>query len=96
MEKTIYETPVYKFGKTQWKMIVFRRDNALIHLANGEFGTGAVNFTRYQYYDYNQWRNDTDHKNYDGNDTYAGLPKSLTKIYYKHEAEIKSALAKGE
>jgi len=94
VETLIYETPVYKIGKSEWKLIVFERDDALLHPAPDVWTIGKKRFTRYLWRrDESQWRKETEHPNYDYNDgTWAGLPHGLRKIYEKHEAEIKQAL----
>ena len=96
METVIYITPVYKIGKTEWRMMVYEKNNVLYlpsETGKDHFMQGTHRFTRYQYNDYGTWKNETDHPRYDSNDgSYAGLPKGLKKIFYNHEQEIKESL----
>lgn len=95
MDKTIYETPAYRIGNTQWKLIVFEKDDALIHPAPDVWSISKARFTRYLWRRHSEiWQIETDHPNYNPHDgTWAGLPHRLRKIYKKHEAEIKEALS---
>ena len=102
-DKIIYETPVYKIGKTDWKIIVYERDNCYSFSRDGYFEKDKTypsqRFTRYMYdagWDgIRVWTDETNHPKYNGNDgSYAGLPKGLRKIKEKHEVEIKQALGK--
>jgi hypothetical protein len=84
VEKTIYETPVYRIGKNHWKLQVY---------VNQYYG----NCTRYLWQradsdDPRHWKTSHQWPKYDGNDTYDGLPRSLEKIYNRHQLEIKNSL----
>jgi hypothetical protein len=96
METLIYESPIYKIGKTEWRVIVFERDDALIHPSPNVWTIGKDRFTRYLWRrDGSQWMKETEHPRYDYHDgTWAGLPHGLRKIYEKHEAEIMFALGR--
>lgn len=94
--RTVYETPAYKIGKTEWKMVVFEDPDCVLGPSTtGEewFMRGIHRMTLYLYNDYGTWKPETKHPRYNPHDgTYAGLPKSLRKIYERHEIEILAAL----
>lgn len=84
VKKVIWETPVYRIGKHDWKLQVYK---------NEHYG----NCTRYLWQraasDYpHDWKTSHQWPKYDDNDTRDGLPRSLEKIYNRHHLEIQNAL----
>lgn len=83
----LYRTPVYRIGKTEWVMAVYKRKSW-----NGEFI--RVNGFFYRKSENAGWKHEREHPRYNRNDGLrAGLPKSLAGIYYRHLAEIEAALS---
>lgn len=83
-DNVLYETPVYKIGKHEWKLLVHN---------NSYYGNVTQFFWRRFSTIQNFYFNpDTEWPKWNGNDTYCGLPLSLNKIYLKHKEEIKKAL----
>ena len=81
----VYETPVMRIGKHNWKLQVYRNQY-------------YSNCTRYMWqrietYGKQSWNADKDWPTYDDHDgCYGGMPISLIKIYNRFEREIKNAL----
>lgn len=95
--KLIYQSEAVKIGKTQWRVIVYEKNDSVY--ACGELHPADVCYTEYQYFDTSlnyrgdQWKDATHHPRYNFNDgTYAGLPKSLRKIFYANQHAIQDAL----
>lgn len=95
--KLIYKSDAVKIGKTQWRVIVYEKQDRVY--ACGKLHPAAVRYTEYQYFDASlnyrgdQWADSTQHPRFNHNDgTYAGLPKSLCKIFYANQNAIQAAL----
>ncbi len=78
----LYETPAITIGKHEWRMIV----------TPSRF---VGNCTDYQFRPIGGsiWRDSHDWPSYNHNDgTYGGLPRSLRRLYDRHQAEVIAAL----
>lgn len=83
----LYATPPMRIGKKEWRCIVKPwRDGSRCTVY--EFRC-----PEWQGIPAGRWMNQCEWPGWDGNDTYLGLPKSLEKLYRKHEKEISEALA---
>lgn len=93
---SVYETPAYKIGKTEWKLVVYENPDCILApsvTGEPEFMRGIARMTVYQYNDHGVWRDHTLHPRYNSNDgSYAGLPRGLKKIFKRHETDINTAL----
>lgn len=100
----LFESSPLKIGKLYWKVIVYEdlkfnheHEKALnkkhgISISNGKFTT----YCFYKEGDYfrSHWACMKEHPKYNSNDgCYAGLPKSLTKLYEKNKKEIENTLS---
>src|SRR5689334_8485785 len=90
-ETILYATPPMRIGKHEWRMTV----------QPSRYGRGNV--TEYQWRPADAsarpeeyrvpWKGEEDWPRYNSHDgMYAGLPRTLKKLYGQHEAEIKAAL----
>lgn len=85
--KIHYETPHMLIGKHYWRMIVI--DFWLV--PNDQSYKRCTRFQwRRSFFDV--WQNASEWPTYNHNDTFDGIPKSLSKLFYKYEREIMSAL----
>jgi hypothetical protein len=90
----IYSTPVVKIGKHEWRMIVYPTiyyGNCTMYQFRGiiELSDGII-FR-------DKWENETNWPKYDSdNGATAGLPKTLSRLYYRYEKEIEKALGEKE
>lgn len=84
----IYETPTMRIGKHEWKCVVYRHD--IYGACTNYHWRNPDNLDMPDFQECRAW------PNYDGNDTYNGLPRSLIKLYRKYEAEIEAALVTGK
>lgn len=78
-----YQSPAMLIGKHEWRIIV---KPSAYH----------GNCTEYQFRRIGQsyWRDSHDWPSYNINDgMYGGMPKTIARLYYQNEAEIKAALA---
>lgn len=78
----LYTSPAMRLGKQDWRVVV------------RPFYLGGY-CTEYQFRSSgaDRWRTATEWPGYDGDDTYNGLPRSLERLYRKHHAEVRAALA---
>ena len=101
--KLIFTSPPVTIGKTNWRLIVFEKDDNVHVYRKGksypELIPSKIRFTRYQFFDDSaywrgdKWTDETEHPRYNPNDgTYGGLPKKLRNIFYSNVKDIESAL----
>ena len=86
--KIFYRSPPRKIGKHEWRMVVYR--------ARYPVGDRRA-FIGYEWRrldNPDRYRRDVDWPRYNSDDTYSGMPKTLSKIWKEHESERKEALAK--
>ena len=82
----IYQSSEMLIGKHRWRIQVF---------AHPSYGA----CTRYQWYDNHLrfWKDEEQWPTYNHNDgCHAGIPKTLSKLYYQHEGPIHEALISGK
>lgn len=86
----LWQSPHMTIGHTNWKVVVYEKYNALLDWTGK---TGTARYTGYWYFDGADWKPETEHPRYNHNDgVYAGLPKGLRKLFYKHQKEIENHL----
>src|SRR3990167_10397383 len=88
----IFQSPEYLIGKTLWRVLV-EQDNAGTVYCGGVLHESELRTTEYEYFDpyYHHWYSMTEHPRYNPDDgSWAGLPKTLLKLYRKYEQEIKA------
>lgn len=83
-QSAIYQSPFIKIGKHEWKCVVYRHQ---IHGACTSYHWRLPG---------NAWQSEKQWPSYDHNDTYNGLPKSLSRLWRKYEVYIKNALCTGK
>lgn len=99
----LYKSESMKIGKLFWKIVVYRKlnfDHVNESIISKRFGKTIDNgiYSTYVFYkegDYfkSHWSDMKEHKNYNSNDgVYYGLPKTLVKIYYKNEKNVRNSL----
>lgn len=94
-DKVIYTSPAMTIGKHEWRILVFERENCVLQvIPDVIIGTGR--YTQYQWMRGNQWVDSTEWPTYDFNKSTDGIPAGTARLYYKHEAEIKTALNKSQ
>ena len=85
-DKVIYTSPAMTIGKHEWRILVFERDVVI----------RTDRFTQYQWLRGERWVDSTEWPTYDHNKSTDGIPAGTARLYYKHEAEIKTALNKSQ
>jgi hypothetical protein len=88
----IYATPPMTIGKHEWRLIVYPSNYGHGNVTEYQWRqlpmSGLPEWTQPQH-----WRHEQDWPSYNHNDgMYAGMPRTLKKLYERHEAEIKAAL----
>ena len=100
--EVVFESKARLIGKTYWKMCVYR--DSSVNVAKETAWWGKINperleerrlpfdlFTMYVYYTGSSWKKENTHPRYNSHDgTYAGLPKTLVKIYEENMGSIES------
>lgn len=96
MQNVIWISEPKKIGKTLWRISVFEDTESVIPPSvSGQeyFMLGTDRFTMYEYEDFGVWRDCVYHPRYTSHDgTYAGLPKSLKKLFNENEETIRRNL----
>ena len=83
MTSHLYETPAFTIGKHQWRCIVKHYPHLRANCTNYEFRrTGD-----------SAWRKDREWPSYNSDKWDNGCPAGLMRLYERHEAEIKAAIA---
>ena len=93
-QQALYISPPLVIGKHEWRCVVYRHSQygactdyhwrkIIPPSWQADFGPG-------------RWASQEDWPRYDTNDTYGGLPRSLRKLYLRHQTEIEAALARGK
>jgi len=75
----IFESSAIKIGKYYWRVIVINST-----VVKGQKAT----LYQFSYTDNGDWHDQHDWHKYNFNDSYLGLPKSLSKLYYQNKAEL--------
>lgn len=102
--KVLFKSEPMLIGKLYWKVIVYKDLKFDVEQSiklNSLYGTAIRNgcYSTYCFYKEgdgyrSHWSDMKNHPKYNFNDgTYAGLPKSLTKLYHQNEVEINNALS---
>jgi hypothetical protein len=98
MINLIFQSASMKIGHTYWHIQINEDTDAVICPSNNgtkEFTRGTQYSTRYQYHDGMNWKNETEHPRYNGNNgTTAGLPKGISKLFYSNEKIINFWISK--
>lgn len=85
----LFKSPPMKIGKTLWRFVVYRGSSVF---TDYEFYSDTSQSYRQSksenknlvFVQGNTWNIGRNHKNYDFNDTYYGLPRSLFKLWKIH------------
>ena len=90
MRTYLYQSPIRRIGKREWRAVVYD--------AKGYLGANAFTDYEWRYWyktEYReQWESMTTYPTYNGNDgMYSGCPKQLRKLYDAYCAEINHALS---